>query len=96
MAVAKVWSSDIKKWRRETGLSKSAQNRTMTPLRAALNLAVANRKVSGARAIEWKCVTHKGVNNRRTLFLDVDQRRVLRGNANGGGIGTVRSGKRTA
>ncbi len=85
MAVVKVWSSDIKKWRRETGLSKSAQNRTMTPLRAALNLAVANRKVTASRVIEWRSVKqHKGVDKRRTLFLDVDQRRKLRDNAIGG------------
>jgi integrase len=79
MAVVKVWSADIKKWRRETDLSKSSQNRTMTSLRAALNLAVDNRKVTAARRIEWESVKqHKGVDKRRTLFLDLAQRRKLK------------------
>jgi len=45
MPVARVWTPDIKRWRSGTGLSKSSQNRTMTALRAALNLAVENRRV---------------------------------------------------
>jgi hypothetical protein len=43
--LSKVWAADIKKWRRSTGLSQSSQNRTMTALRAALNLGVSNRRV---------------------------------------------------
>jgi len=84
MPVAWVLSLDIKKWRQATGLSKSSQNRTMTALRAALNLAVQNRRVAADRRIEWASVRqHKGVNQRRTLFLDVDQRRLLIRHATG-------------
>ena len=72
MPIARLVSLDIKSWRRETGLSKSSQNRTMTALRAALNLAVQNRRVAAERRIEWASVRqHKGVNQRRMLFLDL-------------------------
>jgi integrase len=78
LPVARVLSVDIKSWRRDTGLSKSSQNRTMTALRAALNLAVQNRRVAPNRCIEWASVRqHKGASQRRTLFLDLDQRRQL-------------------
>lgn len=78
ISVARIASPDIKQWRRDTGLSKSSQNRTMTALRAALNLAVQNRRVAADRRIEWASVRqHKGVSKRRMLFLDVDQRRLL-------------------
>ncbi len=70
MPVARVLSLDIKKWRQATGLSKSSQNRTMTALRAALNLAVQNRRVAADRRIEWASVRqHKGVNKRRFWTL---------------------------
>jgi site-specific recombinase XerD len=76
--LAKVWTPDIKKWRRGTGLSAASQNRTMTALRAALNLAVANRRVSSDRVIEWSSVRqHRNADTRRVLFLDRDQRRRL-------------------
>jgi integrase len=84
LPVARLLSLDIKAWRRETGLSKSSQNRTMTALRAALNLAVQNRRVAADRRIEWASVRqHQGVNQRRMLFLDVDQRRLLIQHATG-------------
>ncbi|MGD0493534.1 MAG: tyrosine-type recombinase/integrase [Steroidobacteraceae bacterium] len=82
--VCRLVSLDIKAWRRETGLSKSSQNRTMTALRAALNLAVQNRRVGADRRIEWGSVRqHQGVTQRRTLFLDLDQRRLLIHHATG-------------
>jgi integrase len=84
LPLARLSSLDIKSWRRETGLSKSSQNRTMTALRAALNLAVQNRRVAADRRIEWASVRqHKGVSQRRMLFLDVDQRRQLISHATG-------------
>jgi len=84
LPLARLLSLDIKTWRRETGLSKSSQNRTMTALRAALNLAVQNRRVAADRRIEWASVRqHKGVSQRRMLFLDVDQRRLLISQATG-------------
>jgi integrase len=82
--VCRLLSRDLKSWRRETGLSKGSQNRTMTALRAALNLAVQNRRVAADRRIEWAAVRqHHGVNQRRTLFLDVEQRRLLIRHARG-------------
>lgn len=78
LPVARLVSLEIKSWRRQTGLSKSSQNRTMTALRAALNLAVQNRRVAADRRIEWAAVRqHQGASQRRTLFLDVEQRRLL-------------------
>lgn len=84
LPLARLLSLDIKSWRRETGLSKSSQNRTMTALRAALNLAVQNRRVAADRRIEWASVRqHPGLNQRRMLFLDLDQRRLLIRHATG-------------
>jgi hypothetical protein len=87
--LGKLWMADIKKWRHGTGLSKSSQNRTMSTLRAALNLAVQNRRVGADRAIEWKLVRqHSHVEGRRRLFLDLEQRRRLI-DAAGGAIGDL-------
>ena len=82
--LARLGSVEIKSWRRQTGLSKSSQNRTMTALRAALNLAVQNRFITADRRIEWALVRqHPGASQRRTLFLDVEERRRLIGHASG-------------
>lgn len=82
--LARLVSLDIKTWRRSTGLSKSSQNRTMTALRAALNLAVQNRRIAADRRIEWASVRqHAGASQRRTLFLDVEERRALIRHATG-------------
>ena len=76
--LAKLWMADVKRWRQGEGPTKSSQNRTMTALRAALNLAVQNRRVGADRAIEWKQVKqHSHAEGRRQLFLDLDQRRRL-------------------
>ena len=80
----RLTSLDLKTWRRETGLTKSSQNRTMTALRAALNLAVQNRRVAPDRRLEWALVRqHAGLEQRRRLFLDLDQRRALLQQADG-------------
>jgi integrase len=90
--LAKLWMADVKKWRRDTSLSKSSQNRTTTALRAALNLAVQNRRVGADRAIEWKLVKqHGNAESRRDLFLDLDQRRRLV-EAAGGAVGNLIAG----
>lgn len=90
--LAKVWMADVKRWRHDTGLSKSSQNRTMTALRAALNLAVQNRRVGADRAIEWKLVRqHTHAEGRRRLFLDLEQRRRLI-DAAGGAVGDLIAG----
>lgn len=66
------------------GLSKAAANRTLTALKAALNMAVSNRMVAAAAATEWTHVEpFKGAARRRELFLDVAQRRALLSHANG-------------
>ena len=76
-------------WRQGTGLSRCSQNRTMTALRAALNLAVQNRRVGADRAIEWRLVKqHSHAEGRRDLFLDLDQRwRLI--DAAGGAVGDL-------
>ena len=65
-------------------MSKGSSNRTLTALKAALNLAVTNRRVLPALAREWGDVKqHKDATKRRTLFLDLRQRRRLFERANG-------------
>ncbi|MBQ4853216.1 tyrosine-type recombinase/integrase [Rhodanobacter sp. B2A1Ga4] len=65
-------------------LGRASVNRTLTALKAALNLAVRNRNVTPEREIEWRLV--KPLNNasdRRELFLDLGQRRALLAAAEG-------------
>lgn len=74
----KLRTSQLKSWRVEVGGSKSNQNRYMNSLKAALNLAVRNRRVSEAVAIEWRSIQqHKAADGRREIYLDLEQRRNL-------------------
>jgi integrase len=86
--LAKIRSARLKEWHvalTSNGLSKASANRTLTALKAALNLAVRNRKVTAGVAQEWAEVTPmKGASRRRDLFLDVSQRRSLLASATGG------------
>jgi integrase len=86
--LAKIRAPRLKQWHLDlvaAGLSKAAANRTLTALKAALNLAVADRAVSAAVAQEWTEVTpFKGASRRRELFLDVAQRRKLLAKSEGG------------
>jgi integrase len=76
--LAKLRTPDLKTWRDGLELSKASANRTMISLKAALNHAVAQRKVSPAAVIEWRQVKpHKGAGKRRDLYLDIKQRRAL-------------------
>jgi integrase len=83
--LAKVLLSDLKKanclaWRdRALKLSetKSSFNRNITPLRAALNLALEQGKVATDQAWLAALKPLEGANNRRTLYLDRDKRRML-------------------
>jgi integrase len=76
--LAKLRAPRIKDWRDGLGLSKGASNRTLTTLKAALNLAVANRRVHAAATQEWRDVRpYPNATRRRTLFLDLKQRRKL-------------------
>jgi integrase len=68
----------IKEWREGLKLSKGSSNRTLTALKAALNLAVANRLVHPIAAREWGDVkAYANATKRRDLFLDLKQRRKL-------------------
>jgi integrase len=82
--VEKLRTSRIKQWRNELGGAKSSQNRNLASLKAALNMAVTHRRVNPAVAEEWRAVKrHKNASNRRTLFLDLGQRRALLGACTG-------------
>lgn len=84
--LAKLRTPVIKKWREGLGLKKGTANRTMTSLRAALNLAVTNRHVAAAQKIEWETVKqYKGADGRREIYLDLQQRRALLAAAEGNG-----------
>jgi integrase len=76
--VEKLRTPNYRRWFDGLDLGKASANRTLTALKAALNLAVSNRRVSADRAIEWESVAaHKAASQRRTLYLDLKQRRAL-------------------
>lgn len=80
----KLRTTHIKEWRDGLGVGKASANRTLTALKAALNLAVANRRVQAGAAREWSDVEpYKGANKRRDLFLDLKQRQALLAAAEG-------------
>ncbi|HWJ36388.1 MAG TPA: site-specific integrase [Steroidobacteraceae bacterium] len=75
-SLAKLRATDLKAWRDGSGLGKSASNRTLTALKAALNLARKNKHAPAALAVELEAVTpHKNAGKRRDLYLDIKQRR---------------------
>ena len=86
--LTKLRRRQVEHWRDAlltAGLSRASANRTLTTLKAALNLAVTDRYVSPDRAIEWRDVRAlDGANRRRDLFLDLHQRRALVAAASGG------------
>ena len=88
LPISKLRAPILKKWHVDlvaAGLSKAAANRTLTALKAALNMAVADRRASPIVAQEWAHVAPlKGAAQRRELFLDVSQRRGLLAQATGG------------
>ena len=74
----KLRTPRIKEWREGLKLSKGTSNRTLTTLKAALNLAVTNRLVHPVAAREWADVkAYPNATHRRSLFLDLKQRRKL-------------------
>jgi integrase len=87
LPLSRLRAPRLKKWHIElvsAGLSKASANRTLTALKAALNLAVKHRVVSAVAAQEWADVEPlKGASRRRELFLDVTQRRALLANSEG-------------
>jgi integrase len=74
----KLRTPHYRRWFHGLPVGKAAANRTLTALKAALNLAVKNRRIPAERAIEWGQVEpHRNAGQRRTLFLDLAQRRKL-------------------
>lgn len=87
VALSKLRTPRIKEWRDGLKLGKASANRTLTSLKAALNLAVASRLVHPVAAREWGDVKpFPNATQRRSLFLDLKQRRNLLDNA----LGAVR------
>lgn len=82
--LSKLRTPHIKTWRDGLGLSPASSNRTLTALKAALNLAVTNRQVAAGAEIEWRSVKPlAGAGKRRGLYLDRPQRRALLNAATG-------------
>lgn len=76
--LSKVRTNHILVWRDSLLLAKPSANRTLTALKAALNLAVRRRRVSAVAAREWgDARPFRAVGKRRDLFLDLKQRRAL-------------------
>jgi integrase len=76
--LSKLSTVQIKAWRTEITGSDRNRNRNMTPLRAALNLAVENKKVAAHRAIEWANVKQfADTTDYIAVMLDVSQRRAF-------------------
>jgi integrase len=77
-ALTKLRTAHLKAWRDRLALKPGSANRTLTTLKAALNLAVANRQVPAALMQEWRELKPlKGAGKRRDLYLDLAQRRAL-------------------
>jgi integrase len=76
--LSSVRITHVKNWRDGLKLKPANSNRTLTSLKAALNMAVANRQCVATLAIEWNEVQPlPNDKKRRTLFLDLNQRRHL-------------------
>lgn len=77
--LSKLTVIQLKAWRNALPLSLSASNRTLTSLKAALNLAVENNDTLAPMGLKWsKVVAHEiKEDTRRKLFLDLVQRRKL-------------------
>lgn len=83
--LAKLREPVLKQWLRDLNLSVRSEIRELTALKAALNLAVRNRRVHASAAIEWKHVTgREDPGTRRDLFLDRQQRQALLDRLRGG------------
>jgi hypothetical protein len=84
IALAKLRTPHLKAWRDGLKIGKASSNRTLTTLKAALNLAVTHRQVSAAATQEWRHVkAHNNAGTRRDLYLDLAQRRALLQHASG-------------
>ncbi len=85
--LSKVRTNHILAWRDSLPLAKPSANRTLTTLKAALNLAVRRRRVSAIAAREWDDARpFRAAGKRRDLFLDLKQRRALLAAAGDGAL----------
>ena len=83
-ALTKLRTPQLKAWRDGLGLKPASANRTLTTLKAALNLATSNRQVPASLTQEWREIKPlKGAGARRDLYLDLAQRRALIGTCKG-------------
>jgi integrase len=77
-SLPKLRATDLKAWRDGLELGKASSNRTLTALKAALNLARRNKHAPASLAVELAAVTpYKNAGKRRDLYLDIKQRRAL-------------------
>jgi integrase len=82
--ISKLRTHQIKAWFHALDLSKASANRTLIALKAALNFAATERLVTAAARQEWRDVKpYEKAGKRRSLFLDLEQRRALLENATG-------------
>lgn len=85
--LSKVRTNHVLAWRDGLPLAKPSANRTLTALKAALNLAVRRRRVSAVAAREWgDARPFRAVGKRRDLLLDLKQRRALLAAAGDGAL----------
>lgn len=72
-------SERVTQWFDGLALRAAAANRTLTALKAALNLAVKNRQAPDELGMDLRARVepHKGAKNRRKLYLNLKQRRAL-------------------
>jgi len=80
MQLSRIRTSDLKAWRHGLGLGKASQNRHAIVLKAALNLAIEDKKADPSVKAEWRAKAfkpHKKADGRRELFLDLAQRKAL-------------------
>ena len=68
----------LRDWRNQLRGSKSSQNRNLSILKAALNLAVTHERVDPTVSQKWRNVKpHKNADKSRDIYLDLKQRRTL-------------------
>ncbi|HEY4215005.1 MAG TPA: tyrosine-type recombinase/integrase [Steroidobacteraceae bacterium] len=74
----KLRAATVREWRDSLDLKPAAASRTLTALKAAINLAVREKHAPAALALELRLVKPlPGGKRRRDLFLDRSQRRKL-------------------
>jgi integrase len=76
--LARLSAEKVREWRDDLRLSPGSTNRTLTALKAALNLAVKRKDVTAALSGELRLVELiPDAKRRRELYLDMKQRRAL-------------------